>query len=932
MRFTNSISWAAVALCASTTSALQVNTDTTSSGDGGTNYISDGLFIEPDVYFLVTSSSSTRIGGDINNKGEFFVESQDGLTASVTLSSGSLDNSGDIIFNGTNSVFGTYYNLEASKDFINSGNIWLQLKDSNIFSPISLTSGNLFSSGTWENTGRIHLIQEQGSPSTVTITANSGEVTNDGTICLENINWSQSVSIEGEGCVNVGDDAVMTLATFGYTTNENQMFYLAASNSSVLVTLDANNEGQRTYTVGGFGNGNKIRTNLGFNDWSYSDDTLSLIGLFELSKINIKIGEGYELSDFRTSSGGSSGTYISYTGAVPAGGPPDKCLCADPPEEPSETSAASSATDPASSEPESSTTSPDDETTSSADNGDDVTTTFETTDSDGNPTTESGVVSTGTDSNGDPTSSTSTFPGDGDDGDDGITTTFETTDSDGNPTTESGVVSTGTDSNGDPTSSTSTFPGDGDDGDDGITTTFETTDSDGNPTTESGVVSTGTDSNGDPTSSTSTFPGDGDDGDDGVTTTFETTDSDGNPTTESGVVSTGTDSNGDPTSSTSTFPGDGDDNDNEATTTFETTDSDGNPTTESGVVSTGTDSNGDPTSSTSLFPGDGDDGATTTFETTDSDGNPTTESGVVSTGTDSDGNPTSSTSLFPGDGDDGATTTFETTDSDGNPTTESGVIKTDTDADGNPTTSTSLFPGDDDGKTTTFETTDADGNPTTQSGIIGVSTDSNGDWQTSTSLLPDENEHTTSWTTTDSDGNPVTTSGVVKETTDADGNLITTTCDLDPTEYTTTVCDTDDAGEVHTKTVYVCDTSDEAGSKSKVTGAIVKTTIHGVVTQYTTYCPPASTHVSEHETVEHGKTRTITKTEIVEVDVWGHKHTSSVAGEPSVVTSSAVAYETKEGGASSAPAASRISTYEGGAGSPFLSLGLAFPLGLLALL
>lgn len=788
MRFTNSISWAAVALCASTTSALQVNTDTTSSGDGGTNYISDGLFIEPDVYFLVTSSSSTRIGGDINNKGEFFVESQDGLTASVTLSSGSLDNSGDIIFNGTNSVFGTYYNLEASKDFINSGNIWLQLKDSNIFSPISLTSGNLFSSGTWENTGRIHLIQEQGSPSTVTITANSGEVTNDGTICLENINWSQSVSIEGEGCVNVGDDAVMTLATFGYTTNENQMFYLAASNSLVLVTLDANNEGQRTYTVGGFGNGNKIRTNLGFNDWSYSDDTLSLIGLFELSKINIKIGEGYELSDFRTSSGGSSGTYISYTGAVPAGGPPDKCLCADPPEEPSETSAASSATDPASSEPESSTTLPDDETTSSADNGDDV------------------------------------------------------------------------------------------------------------------------------------------------TTTFETTDSDGNPTTESGVVSTGTDSNGDPTSSTSTFPGDGDDNDNEATTTFETTDSDGNPTTESGVVSTGTDSNGDPTSSTSLFPGDGDDGATTTFETTDSDGNPTTESGVVSTGTDSDGNPTSSTSLFPGDGDDGATTTFETTDSDGNPTTESGVIKTDTDADGNPTTSTSLFPGDDDGKTTTFETTDADGNPTTQSGIIGVSTDSNGDWQTSTSLLPDENEHTTSWTTTDSDGNPVTTSGVVKETTDADGNLITTTCDLDPTEYTTTVCDTDDAGEVHTKTVYVCDTSDEAGSKSKVTGAIVKTTIHGVVTQYTTYCPPASTHVSEHETVEHGKTRTITKTEIVEVDVWGHKHTSSVAGEPSVVTSSAVAYETKEGGASSAPAASRISTYEGGAGSPFLSLGLAFPLGLLALL
>ncbi|PSK33719.1 hypothetical protein C7M61_005183 [Candidozyma pseudohaemuli] len=899
MRFTNSISWAAVALCASTTSALQVNTDTTTSGDGGVNYIRDGLFIEPDVYFLVTSSSSTRIGGDINNKGQFFVESSDGLTASVVLSSGSLDNSGDIIFNGTNSLLGTYYNLDASRDFINSGNIWLQLKNSNLFSPISLTSGNLFSTGEWENTGRIHLIQEQGAPSTVTITANSGEVKNEGTICLENINWSQSVSIEGEGCVNVGDGAVMTLATFGYTTNENQIFYLDASNSLVLVALDSNNEAQRTYTVGGFGNGNKIRTNLGFSDWSYSDDTLSLIGIFELFKINIKIGEGYDLSDFRTSSGGSGGSYISYTGAVPAGDtPPDKCLCADPPEEPTDTSAASSATEPASTEPESSTTTPDDEATSSADNDDDeITTTFETTDSDGNPTTESGVVSTGTDSNGDPTSSTSLFPGDGDDGDDGITTTFETTDSDGNPTTESGVVSTGTDSNGDPTSSTSLFPGDGDDGDDGITTTFETTDSDGNPTTESGVVSTGTDSNGDPTSSTSLFPGDGDDGaDDGITTTFETTDSDGNPTTESGVVSTGTDSNGDPTSSTSLFPGD----DN-----------------------------------------DGDDGITTTFETTDSDGNPTTESGVVSTGTDSDGNPTSSTSLFPGDDDnqDGVTTTFETTDSDGNPTTESGVIKTSTDADGNPITSTSLFPGDDDGKTTTFETTDADGNPTTQSGIIGVSTDSNGDWQTSTSLLPDENEHTTSWTTTDSDGNPVTNSGVVKETTDADGNLITTTSQFDPTEYITTVCDTDDAGKVHTKTVYVCDTSDEAGSKSKVTGAIVKTTIHGVVTEYTTYCPPASTHVSEHETVENGKTRTVTKTEIVQVDVWGHKHTSSVAGEPStagkpsgkpsVVTSPV---ETKEGGASSAPAASRISTYEGGAASPFLSLGLAFPLGLLALL
>ncbi|CAN3486279.1 hypothetical protein DICA0_F31692 [Diutina catenulata] len=579
------------------------------------------------------------------------------------------------------------------------------------------------------------------------------------------------------------------------------------------------------------------------------------------------------------------------------------------------------------------------------------TTTWTTTDAEGNPETDSGVVAVTTDSQGSLTTSTSAFPKPSKESSSitgcpdctEFTTTWTTTDAEGNPETDSGVVAVTTDSQGSLTTSTSAFPKPSKESSSitgcpdctEFTTTWTTTDAEGNPETDSGVVAVTTDSQGSLTTSTSAFPKPSKESSSETsseatsesasetgcpdctefTTTWTTTDAEGNPETDSGVVAVTTDSQGSLTTSTSAFPKPSKESSSitgcpdctEFTTTWTTTDAEGNPETDSGVVAVTTDSQGSLTTSTSAFPKPSKESSsitgcpdctefTTTWTTTDAEGNPETDSGVVAVTTDSQGSLTTSTSAFPKPSKESSsetsseatsesasetgcpdctefTTTWTTTDAEGNPETDSGVVAVTTDSQGSLTTSTSAFPKpskesssitgcpDCTEFTTTWTTTDAEGNPETDSGVVAVTTDSQGSLTTSTSAFPkpskesssetsseatsesasetgcpDCTEFTTTWTTTDAEGNPETDSGVVAVTTDSQGSLTTSTSAFpkpskesssitgcpDCTEFTTTWTTTDAEGNPETDSGVVAVTTDSQGSLTTSTSAFPK--------------------------------------------------------------------------------------------------------------
>lgn len=280
------------------------------------------LNINPGVYFSIVNNVLTVLGGNLNNDGAFYVTSTNGLAASVTIASGSIINRGDLAFNSLKANVITNFNLDSVGTFSNTGNMWLGVPIFSAVPPIILGSAL-----DWENKGMIYLRQELGGASPITISQVLGAIDNSGTICIERLNWLQTTTINGAGCVNVQADGHLQLQISPWSVGEDQTIYLSTPTSALSVLgLEPSLLGTKTYNVVGFGGGNTIGINLGFTSYSYSGSTLTLSFFLGVFKINFNIGEGYSADGFSTNGPGNSGTQITYDGPYP-GSVPDKCLC-----------------------------------------------------------------------------------------------------------------------------------------------------------------------------------------------------------------------------------------------------------------------------------------------------------------------------------------------------------------------------------------------------------------------------------------------------------------------------------------------------------------------------------------------------------------------------------------------------------------------------
>lgn len=459
------------------------------------------LQVNEGVSYTIKNNLLTVLAGNLDNRGSWFVTSTNGLAASVTIASGTILNSGDLVFDTLQASVISNYNLDSIGTFSNTGNMWIGISTFSLVPPIILGSAL-----DWTNSGRIYLKQETGAQSPITVSQVLGFITNDGAICLERVNWVQTTSIVGDGCVNVMDDGHLQLEITPWFVSDEQTIYLSSPSSALSVLgLEPSLLGAKTYNVLGFGGGNEIRVNTGFTDYLYNDGVLSLSFFLGIFSIDFNIGEGYSASGFSTNGIGRGGTSISYSEEYP-GEVPDQCLCDDflqPPEDdvsislepPEPTSEPESSTDDASEpnttdpEPTSDPTDPTDpdssdpEPTSEPETSEPETSESETAlDADDSSSTDG---SSGTDgpSETDPDSSST---------DD--SSTDESSETDGSSDSDS--ITDSTDATDKPTKT-----------DDGKTTTVtECTETDGKIVTKTVVICETTESNGHPTTITTLPP------------------------------------------------------------------------------------------------------------------------------------------------------------------------------------------------------------------------------------------------------------------------------------------------------------------------------------------------------------------------------------------------------------------------------------------
>lgn len=276
------------------------------------------LDIDPDVYYSVYNTD-IKLDSDFQNYGELFLT---GERSSYVVSSTS-----NVLNKGLISVsapvgFDTILSLDG-ESFENSGGVYVKAAMVGELSMATIKSeSDLVNLGSmsFENTNNDPVMIELGA-------GPSGSVKNSGTIYLKNIYWNQDLKTEGNGCIVLGDNGLVSTSM---DNDDNQNYYLASGSS----VLQLNGNGIQEFKVQGFGNKNTIN----FPDFvtcTYDETTGVLhcdrVGgavTYMLTKrgdddeFNIFIGTGYDPAMFSTL---DNVREVYYEGAPPKG-PSGKCF------------------------------------------------------------------------------------------------------------------------------------------------------------------------------------------------------------------------------------------------------------------------------------------------------------------------------------------------------------------------------------------------------------------------------------------------------------------------------------------------------------------------------------------------------------------------------------------------------------------------------
>ncbi|KAM9930323.1 hypothetical protein OXX80_009437, partial [Metschnikowia pulcherrima] len=181
-----------------TQNTVSISTYSVSLGD---------LTINAGVYYSLVNNVETLLSGKLDNEGGFYITAANGLAASVTMTGSSFLNAGTLAFNSLSASVISTYLISTTGTFTNTGSMYLGVSGATL----SGTPFRVRSTSTWSNTGMMVFERSSGTSASVDIGSSLSSVTNAGSICLYNTDWSQTITIEGSGCITVGESSQLTL-------------------------------------------------------------------------------------------------------------------------------------------------------------------------------------------------------------------------------------------------------------------------------------------------------------------------------------------------------------------------------------------------------------------------------------------------------------------------------------------------------------------------------------------------------------------------------------------------------------------------------------------------------------------------------------------------------------------------------------------------
>lgn len=230
-------------------------------------------------------------------------------------------NNGVISLNSKSSTSFSNFDIGGSS-FTNNGEIYLAA------SGLVKSTAYLYAR-EWTNNGLIVAYQNQKAAGNIAFGTAYQTITNNGQICLRHQDFVPATKIKGTGCVTADEDTWIKLGNTILSVEPTHNFYLKDSKSSLIVHAVSSNQ---TFTVHGFGNGNKLGLTLpltGNRDhfrFEYYPDT----GILQLRAAALpqyfKIGKGYDSKLFRIVNLRGLKNAVTYDGPVPNNEIPAVCL------------------------------------------------------------------------------------------------------------------------------------------------------------------------------------------------------------------------------------------------------------------------------------------------------------------------------------------------------------------------------------------------------------------------------------------------------------------------------------------------------------------------------------------------------------------------------------------------------------------------------
>ena len=260
---------------------LEISTNTVLDGNVPAN---EAVTINSGAYLALIHGITQSISGDLKVDGSLFIGDTNSADPGMKVTLGNIDNSGTIVIDNRNATTGSTLNIGGST-FENDGYMYVAGSSTGI-----VNSWNIQPVDSIVNKGTMQFSQDKpgGLPEVVLI-ANS--IINDGTICLKNAKSRLQAQIDGNGCINVGDNAMFVIKERQYGVLGNQTLYMSSNTSVVYAGSAALTD---NIHVAGFGNGNFLTFRTSITGWNYDANTGILsVNLFIFINHQFNIGKGY---------------------------------------------------------------------------------------------------------------------------------------------------------------------------------------------------------------------------------------------------------------------------------------------------------------------------------------------------------------------------------------------------------------------------------------------------------------------------------------------------------------------------------------------------------------------------------------------------------------------------------------------------------------